>query len=411
MRVLFLTQVLPYPLDAGPKIRAYYTLRRLSGYADVDLVSFVRASDSSAAIDHLRQYCSRVTPVPIHRSRLRDLNHWVGSLITRKPFLIARDFSKAMTRQIASIVREGPPFDVIHADQLWMAPYALLARDLSPRRPLTVLDQHNAVFQIPARLAAGRRRGLIKSALSLESKRLATYEARICSEFDHTVFVTANDLELLASEAAARGLTLRPHVIPIAVDCGQPLVYESVRRRITFLGGLHWPPNAEGVDWFLDQIWPQVRSRCRDACFTVVGSASSNARLRKCEDRVDFTGHLADCRPHLQETAVFVVPLLSGGGMRVKILNAWASGLPVVSTHIGAEGLRAVDGQNIFLADEPAEFAERVCLAYDSPGLRQRIASGGRETVHQSYDWRRSYAAWDEVYRCAFSMSHPTHQA
>jgi glycosyltransferase involved in cell wall biosynthesis len=105
----------------------------------------------------------------------------------------------------------------------------------------------------------------------------------------------------------------------------------------------------------------------------------------------------------LSETAAFIVPLQAGGGMRVKILDAWSGGLPVISTSIGAEGLMARDGENLLLADSPDAFARAVLRVLHEPALAARLAEGGRRTVDDNYDWRRVYPAWDEVYARALA--------
>ena len=114
--------------------------------------------------------------------------------------------------------------------------------------------------------------------------------------------------------------------------------------------------------------------------------------------RVEVTGYVDDPRPYLAETAVFIVPLLSGAGMRVKILDAWCWGMPIVSTTIGAEGLRAADDENMLLADEPDAFADAVVRLGRDRQAAARLADGGRATVERHYDWRTLYAAWDDVY-------------
>ena len=116
MRILFLTQVLPYPLDAGPKIRAYYVLRHLAQQHEITLVSFVRVSDSSDAIAHLKGFCKDVYTVPMRRSRVQDARFLAGSLLTDQPFLIARDYVPEMERLIQQLIAVGD-YDVVHADQ------------------------------------------------------------------------------------------------------------------------------------------------------------------------------------------------------------------------------------------------------------------------------------------------------
>src|SRR5262249_23927302 len=142
-----------------PKVRAYYVLRHLAARHRVTLVSFVRASDGPEALSHLRELCAQVVTIPMPRSRLRDAAAMVRSGARGEPVLIARDWVPALAAALAKLLATEH-FDVVHADQLWMAPYALAARKLAAQRsrpPRLVLDQHNAVYLIPRRLAESTR--------------------------------------------------------------------------------------------------------------------------------------------------------------------------------------------------------------------------------------------------------------
>jgi polysaccharide biosynthesis protein PslH len=153
--ILFLTQVLPYPLSGGAKIRAYYVIRYLAQKQPVTLVSFVREDDTPEAVAHLRGICHAVHTVPIVRSRLRDGRALLESLATGLPAVIARDRMPAMEQLLARLLRETP-FAAVHADQTAMAQYALFARKQQPDLRL-VLDQHNALFQLVQRQADDER--------------------------------------------------------------------------------------------------------------------------------------------------------------------------------------------------------------------------------------------------------------
>jgi glycosyltransferase involved in cell wall biosynthesis len=392
MRILFLSQLVPYPLDAGPKVRSYHVLRRLAALGhEVTLLAFRRDSDTPAALEQVEAVCERVHTVPIRRSRGRDAFHFGRSLLRQQPFLIARDHDAAMVAAVRDWGARGA-FDAIHADQLWMAPYALEAAAAAPSVPHRVLDQHNAVFMVPARLAETSS-GARAAVLRREATRLAAYEGDMCRRFDDVVWVTAEDK---AAVGLARGP--RQTVIPICVDpeAEPPLRRVPRPRRVTFLGGLHWPPNAAGVLWFARAVWPAVRRAYPDARLTIIGR--SPPPEVEALPGVEVTGYLADPRPLLQETAAFIVPLHAGGGMRVKILDAWAWGVPVVSTTVGAEGLDAQDGRDLLLADEPDTFAGAVGRLLADEGLGEALAAGGRRTVRQRYAVQTTYAAWAAIY-------------
>ncbi|MCC6456183.1 MAG: glycosyltransferase [Caldilineaceae bacterium] len=414
MNILFLTQVLPYPLDAGPKVRAYHVLRYLAQQHSVTLVSFTRTSDTPAAISHLREICHAVHCVPMPRSLLLDAMHFAKSLLRGKPFIIERDWVPEMAQLLETLAQGSRRFDAIHADQLWMAPYALWTgqiagarRSQGRERPLLVLDQHNAVYLIPQRLAEHEGNWLKRRILALESHKLARFEVDTCLQFDRVTWVTREDYEAVQQQAQRQaqqqGIQIgNAGVIPICADAESVTVAARAptARRVTFLGGLHYPPNAEGVLWFAREVFPQVLRAMPEAVLTVIGKQPP-ASLKSFgipAKNLDVTGYVDDLDPYLDETAVSIVPLHSGGGMRVKILDAWSKAIPIVSTTIGAEGIETCPGKNILIADSPADFADATLRVLQNAPLAEQLAQGGRRHVLDAYHWRTRYQAWDSVY-------------
>lgn len=405
MNILFLTQVLPYPLDAGPKVRAYYVLRYLAQKHVITLVSFVRASDTPEAVAHLRQYCQEVYTAAMPRGRARDISHLLRSITTGRPFLIARDESPAMHELLGATVKRSGPFDAVHADQLWMAPYALHAQAMHKdgHRPPAVLDQHNAVYLIPQRMGQDAANPLKRRLLQLEARKLAGYEVEMCGRFDHVVWVTQEDYQAVRSQTDGKAGSLRNSgVIPICTEADEQkrVTRTANARRVLFLGGLHYPPNAAGVLWFAKEVFPAVLAQAPDAVLTVVGKQppAELSRLGIPSRNLDVTGYVADLAPYLEQTAAFIVPLRAGGGMRVKILDAWRWGLPVVSTGIGAEGIQIAPGQDMLITDSAGEFAAATVRLLCDPAAGQELAGEGFSTLKRSYDWRKIYPQWDRIY-------------
>jgi len=394
MRILFMSQLLPLPLDAGPKIRAYYVLRYLAEAGhELTLLCFTRPGDDERNIHRLRGICRSVETVPLNRSRLKDVANGLHSLFSATPFLILRDQLPSMQQKLEEIMGSRS-FDALHADQLWMAPYSM--KCLGP--PLKVLDQHNAVFMIPRRMVEHERNPLTRVLLRKEASKLETFEHLACRTFDQVVWVTDQDRKAVGSPGGHH--SARDRVIPIATDTStQRAVKRSQPFRVTFLGGMHWPPNAEGVSWFAEQVWPRVARTVPSAVLTLIGKGAPKKLCRQAMgSRVEVTGYVSDLERYLSETAAFIVPLRSGAGMRVKILDAWSWGLPVVSTSVGAEGISTVDGENLLIADDEESFADCLIRVMQERTLARRLSENGRTAVEMLYDWRRVYQAWDQIY-------------
>ena len=407
MKILFLTQVLPYPLDAGPKVRAYYVLRYLAQQHALTLVSFVRATDTTAALDHLRQFCTDLHTATMPRGKLRDGYQLLRSLVNGEPFIIARDWNHPMATLLKQVIKEEGPFDAIHADQLWMAPYAQLASEWQQQshgqRPKLVLDQHNAVFMIPERLAGDGANQLKRLLLKLEAHKMARYEVAACRNFDAVTWVTAEDYQAVSREAAHQGAHVpNSGVIPICGDvaAAAPICRLGTARRITFVGGLHYPPNAQGICWFAREIFGQILAQAPETVLTVIGKDPPQQlqQLGLPPANLDVVGFVEQVEPYLAETAVYIVPLLAGGGMRVKIIDGWRWGMPIVSTTIGAEGIAVMDGVNMQIADTPTAFAQATIALLQDPHKATALAHAGRQWLENHYDWQTVYRRWDQIY-------------
>lgn len=396
-RILFLTELLPYPLVVGAKIRAYYVLRHLTARHQVTLLSFVRADDRPEDVARLGTFLSGVHAVPMQRSWARNARAVLASLVTGQPGIIHREGIGAMQRRVEAMLATGE-FDVVHADQITMAQYGLLGRGTKVKR---LLDQHNATFRIIERLARDEGNRLMRALLEREARAFARYEADVCQRYDQVTFVTEEDRRHLAARTPGGSLDGRSRVIAICVDTEAVEMVVPVRApfRVTHVGSMYWPPNVEGLAWFWERIWPQVQARVPEARLTLIGKNPSDRILAWGQQPdVDVPGYVEDLTPYLAETAVFIVPLHAGAGMRVKIVDAWCWGLPIVSTTIGAEGIATHDGEHLLLADTPVEFAEAVIGVLRDAALQHRLRANGRRWVEEQYDWRRVYGAWDEVY-------------
>jgi glycosyltransferase involved in cell wall biosynthesis len=414
--ILFLSQLLPYPPDAGPKVRSYHVLRRLSEKHRVTLLAFTRQDDQPGAVEHLRTICAAVETAPIRRSRGRDLKALIESLARSEPFIIRRDFIPQMAQKVDRLLEAGS-FDAVHADQLWMAQYALRARQAGKNCRI-ILDEHNACFQIFQRLTRQERNPLRRTLLEREWRVLAHYEANTCARFDQVVTVTDEDrqtlVEQIEAHAGQRGSHPKFTTIPICVDPEAVCAVKPGReaRDVLHLGTMFFLPNVEGVLWFARRVWPAIAAQAPEVRFMIVGknppqavqelgglnlAGERNAAAGQ-RSQITVTGYVANPKPYLEKAAVFIVPLHSGGGMRVKILDAWAWGLPVVSTRIGAEGLHYRDGENLLIADGAEEFAQAVLRVLCEPGLAERLRENGRRWVEAHYNWRQVYPAWDAIY-------------
>jgi len=403
MRILLLTQILPYPPDSGPRVKTFYLLKDLARRHEVTLVSLVRSAEEAAGVEALRGLCHAVYTVSLRRSRVRDAYHLLRSLLAGDSFLMRRDDSPKLRTLLAELTARER-FDIVHADQLNMAQFAL-----SLPAGARVLDEHNAVWTIVQRMAAhsSYARRLL---LELEGRRLRRYEAAICARFDALLTVSAPDLAFLQLAAAEAGVALpSASVIPIAVDAhgAPPVEREPNPLTILSMATMFWPPNVDGVLWFAREVYPLVRRAVPAARFIVMGARPpATVRQLAAEDpSISVTGYVADPRPYLEQTAALIVPVRAGGGMRVKILEALARGLPIVSTTIGYEGIALTPGEHLLVGDTPADFAAALVQLLRDPGLGRSLAAAGRRVAEEAYDWHAINPRVDAVYERALAAA------
>ena len=418
MHILFLTQIVPYPPDSGPKVKTWHVLRHLveRGHR-VTLSSFIRPEEE-ASIETLRELCHAVYTVPIHRSRPADLVYWLRSLITGRPFLIERDDLRAMHELVQRILA-AEAIDAIHADQLTMTQFALRASRGSNRldqkspsstyvSPALIFDAHNAVWTIVERMRQNAP-WFLKPVLALETKRIKHYEGYIVRKFDHTLAVTETDRRALLEAASSNFNGSKPAsieipVIPIAVDTGQlqPISRFPGSVNILTLGTLHYPPNADGIRWFVREVLPLIQKQVPEATLTIVGKNPPKDFLERASQEpqsIHVTGYVPELAPHIEKAALMVVPVRAGGGMRVRILEAFAHAIPVVTTTIGLEGIDAQPGEDVLVADSPADFAGAVTRLLRDDSLQFRLAANGRRLAEQRYDWRVVLKEMDDIHK------------
>ncbi len=414
MRILFLTQIIPWPPDAGPKVKTWQVLQYLKEQGhEIHLASFMRPEEEQH-VAALERVCASVRTVPMRRSRAADIGYYLKSIVSGRPFLIERDDLGEMREAVQAALAEGN-IDLVHADQLSMVQFAFpsaypsgeLKRDRRGSRPFLVFDAHNATWTILERVRQTSA-WYLRPVLALESNRLKRYEGEIVQSFDHTFAVAEPDADALRE--AARSLPGRSDakqdrisVIPIGVDTGRirPAQHNQGSMNILTLGTLHYPPNADGVRWFAREVFPLVLQQIPAACLTIVGKNPPKDFLQMANDdpkHFRVTGYVPDLEPYFRDAALVVVPVRAGGGMRVRILEAFARGMPAVTTTVGLEGIEARPGEDIFVEDTPREFADSVARVLKDAGLQAQLAKNGRRLAETRYDFRVVLQELEQVY-------------
>jgi len=405
MRILFLTQIIPYPPNAGPRVKTWNLLRYLAEQDhDVSLVSFVRPEEEEF-VPVLEQVCRAVYPVPIARSRVADVGYWLKSHVSGRPFLIERDDLPQMRQRVTHLLTTES-FDVIHADQLTMTQFALNVKTNGDgKRPFTIFDAHNATWTIWQRMRENAPL-FLKPVYRIEENRIKKYEGMLVNSFDHTLVVIDPDRDALlegVERSRAADLSKRISSIPIAVDTKklQPVARRPGSTNIMTMGSLHYPPNADGIRWFLQEVFPLIQRQMPYVTLTVIGKSPPIDFVQMANESngaIEVTGFVDDLTPYMERAALMVVPVRAGSGMRVRLLEAFARAMPTVTTTIGLEGITATHDQEILVADTPQTFAAETIRLLQDQDLQKRLAENGRFLAENKYDWQVALRQMDKVY-------------
>jgi polysaccharide biosynthesis protein PslH len=286
--------------------------------------------------------------------------------------------SPAFEQRLGEILATTP-IDLVHIDSLDLARY------LPACRGIPVVCSHPDVESALLRQRADFERHPWRRIYVQHQARLReATERHWCERVALNVAVSGGDRVSLARIAPRS----RIMIVPNGVDTEEFQPAGSTGNGVAFVGGLHWFPNLDALEFYGREILPHLRASGQQVSTRWIGSASiaEAQQYRRCFD-IEVTGYVEDVRPFMRDAACHIVPLRAGGGTRVKILNSWAMGKPVVTTSIGCEGLAAVDGDNALIRDEPQEFAKAVLTVLGDRELARRLGDRGRETVERFYSW------------------------
>ena len=384
---LVLAPETPYPLAGGGALRTASLLHYLALRYDVDLVVFRQpgAPDPGSQLPAGLVRRVSVVDLPAHGRSLpaRALRNALR-VARRVPPLVDRfaGFEREIERAL-----EGRRYDIGIVEHFWCAPYAEQVAKVCGR---TVLDLHNIESVLDQRCAevesgarAWAHRVFSRASLKLERIWLLRFSE----------VLTASELDAERARAIAPGarVMVYPNALPLT-----PLPPRANEDAIVFSGNMEYHPNISAVRFFRREVWPLLRERWPGLVWRLIGKNPEAVRKFTSGDaRIQAQGQVDDAIRELARAKVAVVPVLAGSGTRLKILEAWAAGVPVVSTTLGAEGLGARDGESLLLADSGPAFAEAVSRLLACTELRERVGAAGRLLLEKEFTWETAWKKLD----------------
>jgi glycosyltransferase involved in cell wall biosynthesis len=400
MRILILSSYLPAPdADHAGGVVLWRMIQGLAVRNQISLISFANDEQEKIRSNALLNCCDSVRTV-LHSGvsaatspDLRMGKRVRSLLLSSLPYDVWRFRSQEMATAISEAVVKTP-YDIIQIEFTQMGQYVGILKD----HPRTIFRQHDLTFTLFRRQVQTAESLQLKLYRYMQWRRMVRYELAVCRHF-HTVIVPSR-------QAKAELLAHLPHlnvsVVPFGVSLARvPAGSEpNGDKRILFVGAMGRRVNIEAVEYFCQKIWPQIQEEEPHSEFWIVGSNPPRqiSQLAQEDARIKVTGFVGELEPFYAQATVFVAPIVVGGGVVTRILNAMAMSKAVVTTSFGNEGIEATAGRDLLVADEPCEFTERVIELLRNPERRRQIGENGRAFVQSRFSWESIIARFERVY-------------
>lgn len=399
LKILWIKTSPLHPLTRGGDLRTFHLLRHLHQNHDVTFVGMTADPGQVEGAQRSDEYCSRSRWAHEPKASLK-LARWkfllgaLANLFSRLPYAVAR-FRSASLRRLLVETLKRESFDIIVSDFLFPAasmPWEMKEGTQTP----WVLFQHNVESMIWRRRAEGLT-GVKGRYWKRQRDRMWRFESQLSARFDGVLAVSDEDSRIFRQEMKLSNVI---GVVPTGVDLDY---FQALPKApfptptVLFMGSMDWYANVDAVLYFVSDIWPKVRERLPEATFLIVGRQppSEILALHSTDMGVEVTGTVPDVRPYMRKAHVMVVPLRIGGGTRLKIYEAMAAELPVVSTTVGAEGLPVVHGKHLLIADDSASIANEVIRVLLSPDLAGSLSQNAFQEVVQFMSWKAAASVFE----------------
>lgn len=390
MKILIVSNSLPFPPYDGNKLTLYNLLKTISAHHNIDLVSFLDHPDSAIHKGIVNQYCDNISTV------LAKQEHSILSKVFYHllpyPYAVAKKRSGEMDKLIKSKIR-SKQYDIIHFNNFEMLPYGLGIQGIP--KVAYVIDAVSLYFR---RNFVTEKRLIKKFSCFIEFVKMRWYERNNYGKFERCVVVSETDKIALQQSCP----DARIGVIPNGIDTEyfMPTHAKEVSPSLLFSGNMDFPPNVHAVLWFANKVLPKVREVFPNIKFYIVGrNPSSEIEHLKYDENIIVTGFVKDIRPYFDQATIYVCPMVSGAGIKTKLLEAMAMEKPIVASSLSIQGIPDAEDKNCLLtANTVSEFSDRIADLMNSNIYRQELGLQARKFVLNNYSWKMSADLLEKIY-------------
>jgi glycosyltransferase involved in cell wall biosynthesis len=381
MRILQLFNRFPWPLKDGG---ALVNFNMLQGY-------YANGCRVTAAVLNTSKHHVDFNALPDTIKNLADFNlvdidnrikitDAFFNLFSKKSYHVTRFISKDFSQLLIKLCQQNT-FDVVVFESIFMAPYLHLIRQHT--KAVCILRSHNVEFEIWQTQSKIAQNPLKKWYLNLLANRLKNFETGMLNKFDGIVTITQNDSQRFAQLGCHKPMHVAPAGIPVSSFKG----FEPTDNVSFFhLGSMDWMPNQEAILWFVNEVWPIIYKKYPHITFTIAGRNMPDAFFKLNKLGVNVVGEVPNALEFMQQHGVMIVPLFSGSGMRVKIIEGMAMAKCIIATPLGAQGIEAIPNKEIIIAKEKTDFVNAITQLIEKPQLIGQIGSAAQRLVQHKYN-------------------------
>jgi glycosyltransferase involved in cell wall biosynthesis len=384
MNILQLTPRIPYPPHDGGAIAMYNTTKYLKQAGNNVTVLSLNTNKHHQKPESIKDICTAVHAIEVNTD-IR-LFKAMFNLFKSVPYNVERFISRKFSQKLKELL-QNEKYDAIHLEGTFVAWYIDIIRKYT-NTPV-FLRSHNVEYLIWERLYKNAPRNPQSQYIRYLAKKLKRFEAKYFNKFDGIMAITEDDAVRMRKDL---NVTVPIEVIPAGVDFETFTLnteIETLPNSLFLFGSLDWMPNVEAVLWFYFQVFSQLKEEFPDIKLYIGGKNPPQEILQLHDEKQVFVyGNVPSARDFMQSFEIMLVPLLSGGGMRIKIIEAMAIQKVIISTSIGAEGIKITPDENILIANTPQEFVAQIKRCFQNPELKQKLMQNALQTVKTHYDWQ-----------------------
>lgn len=397
MKILFSSAVLPYPLHSGGQIRLYNLLKILSKKHEIHFYSFIRDIEENVQLPQL-SFLKRVDTV--YRGHAWQPRYVIPSIMSYQSLLFTTYMNTLMRQKLTSALNQET-YDLIHIEPSYVAPS--LPKNTIP----LIVAEHNIEYSVYESYVRQFPIVPMRPFLYWDVLKLRRQEIGVWNRACHVITVSADDANVVRNHIGTKPVS----VIPNGVDLTAiPFIEKKMNRKspvFLFVGQFTWMQNRDALKYLLTDIWPNIKNQFPSSILRIVGKKIPY-ELRNLIDRQSaiYVENVDQITDEYKKADIMLAPIRIGGGTKFKIIESMASGLPVITTTIGAKGLKIHSGREVMIADGVSSTLESVNILVTSPALYKEITHQARECIKDHYSWKHIAAKLDSVWRQTYEETH-----